>query len=346
MTATQDIKDYSKEEAGQCLAALGHPPYRARQIFRWLYKEGVTSFDSMKDLPAPLRAELAKNLSISQPKLLDTKRSHLDGAAKYLVELEDGHAIETVYLPESRRSTVCVSSQVGCKHSCAFCASSILGFARNLRTGEIVNEILFIRLGQKLPVTHVVFMGIGEPFDNYDNVMKAVRTLNDPDGINIGARRITISTCGLIPGIERLSGEGLQVELSVSLHSADDHVRSRLVPINKKYPIKDLMAACKSYVGKTDRVVTFEYVLIKGVNSGPEDSAQLSKLLKGMKCKVNLIAYNQIRAQGFEAPSREEARAFLAALVSKGIRAMLRKSRGEDIDAGCGQLRISGMRHE
>ncbi len=342
----QDIKDLTQEDLRRILTASGHPPYRSRQIFRWLYREGLVHFGDMRNLPTDLRGFLTKKFSISKPRLLDTKRSLIDGTTKYLLGLGDGHAIETVYLPERQRSTACVSSQVGCKHSCAFCASSILGFARNLKPGEIMDEALFVRSAGKLPVTHVVFMGIGEPFDNYDNVIRAVRILNDPDGMNIGARRITISTCGLIPGIERLSSEDLQVELSVSLHSADDKVRSSLVPISKRYPVRDLMDACRRYIEKTNRVITFEYVLIKGVNSGKKSAAQVAQALKGMKCKMNLIAYNQIRALGYEAPSTEDVTSFLKALIARGVRVTLRKSRGEDIDAGCGQLRISRVRGE
>jgi 23S rRNA (adenine2503-C2)-methyltransferase len=346
MATLQDVKDFSKEELRSVLAASGHPPYRVSQIFRWIYKEGAVGFNQMVNLPLGLRAHLAKNFSISRTRLLDRRRSRVDGTTKYLLGLEDSHAIETVYLPEKGRGTVCVSSQVGCRHMCAFCASSVLGFVRNLRSGEILNEVLFVKARERLPVTHVVFMGIGEPLDNYENVMKSVRMLNDRDGLGIGARRITISTCGIIPGIERLSRESLQVELSVSLHSADGRIRSTLVPVNRRYPLRELLAACREYVDMTNRVITFEYVLMKGLNSGTRDAERLTALIKGMKCKVNLISYNQIKALGYEAPSAEEARDFLETLLARGVRAMLRKSRGEDIDAGCGQLRISRIQGE
>lgn len=341
MSEKLDLRDCSKEELKRVFAGYGQAPYHAIQAFRWLQKEGSRHIDDMKNLSLALRTELKKKFHISSLRLLDEKLSPLDGTTKYLLELEDRHAIETVYLPEDGRATVCVSSQVGCKRACAFCASSVLGLVRNLHPAEIVNEVLYILKERSLPVTNIVFMGIGEPFDNYDNVMKAIRMMNDPDGLNIGARKITISTCGLIPGIEKLSREGIQVELSISLHSADDKTRSRIVPVNKKYPVKDLIASCRDYTGRTNRVVTFEYVLIKDMNCNAADAVKLIKLIEGMKCKVNLISYNQIRSLGLEAPSREEAAAFLRALKAKGVNAMLRKSRGEDIDAGCGQLRIS-----
>jgi 23S rRNA (adenine2503-C2)-methyltransferase len=233
---------------------------------------------------------------------------------------------------------------VGCKFGCSFCASAPFGFIRDLKTSEILDEVLAMKdLNRDSPVTNVVFMGIGEPLDNYDNVLKAIRILNDPDAFKIGARRITVSTCGVVPAIERLAGEKLQIELSVSLHSADDGIRSRLIPINKKYPLKELMAACKDYTKKTNRIITFEYVLIKGVNCSSSDASKLAALLRGLQCKVNTISYNQARAKGYEAPDPGEVKDFMRALKDKHVDALHRKSKGEDIDAGCGQLRISKL---
>jgi 23S rRNA (adenine2503-C2)-methyltransferase len=215
---------------------------------------------------------------------------------------------------------------------------------RDLKASEILDEVLFVRSkNPATPVTNLVFMGIGEPFDNYDNVLKAIRLLNDPDAFNIGARKITISTCGIIPGIKALEGEGLQVELSVSLHSADDDIRSKLVPINKRYHVKELISACNEYIENTGRVITFEYILIKGANASATDAMKLVKLVKHMKCKVNTIAYNKIRIKGYAEPSPSEVKAFLKILRDNGINAMHRKSKGEDIDAGCGQLRIARL---
>ena len=337
-----DIKNLSKDELEKALAKIGEEPYRAAQIFRWLYKAGVKSFDEMTDIGKELREKLKSKFHLTKLILLDSKHSLVDGTTKYLFKLEDSNTIESVFLPEDKRVTLCLSSQVGCKFGCAFCASAPFGFVRNLKASEILDEALFIKDQNPSSVTtNIVFMGIGEPLDNYDNVMKAIRVLNDEDAFKIGARKITISTCGVIPGIERLSDEKLQVELSVSLHSADDDARSKLVPVNKRYRLKDMIAACKNYVKKTKRIITFEYVLIKDVNVSDKDAADLARLLKGMTCKVNTISYNQIRAKGYEAPSNEDVKIFINVLKKRGVNVLRRKSKGEDIDAGCGQLRIS-----
>jgi 23S rRNA (adenine2503-C2)-methyltransferase len=339
-----DIKNLSKDELKSALTAIGAEPYRAAQIFRWLYKVGVTSFDEMTDLGKELREKLKSRFHLTKPHLLDSKQSLIDGTVKYLFKLEDSNTIESVFLPEDKRVTLCLSSQVGCKFGCAFCASAPFGFVRNLKTSEILDEVLFIkRQNPSAVITNIVFMGIGEPLDNYDNVIRAIRILNDEDAFRIGARKITISTCGLILGIERLSNENLQVELSVSLHSADDKIRTELLPINKKYPLNDLIAACKAYIKKTKRLITFEYVLIKDKNVSGEDAAKLGRLLKGMICKINTISYNQIRAKGYEAPAPEDVKHFLSILKKRGYNITHRKSKGEDIDAGCGQLRISKL---
>lgn len=339
-----DMKNLSKDELKAELTKLGEEPYRAAQIFRWLYKEEAASFEQMTDLSKELREKLKDRFRLTRMALLDSKHSLVDGTTKYLFKLEDKNTIESVFLPEPKRVTLCLSSQVGCKFKCSFCASAPFGFVRNLKTSEILDEVLAIKERNRgVIVTNIVFMGIGEPLDNYDNVMKAVRILNDRDGFGIGARRITISTCGLIPAMERLAGEKLQIELSVSLHSADDKVRSGLVPVNKVYPLKDLVSACKDYTKKTGRIITFEYVLLKGVNCSEEDAMKLVRLLKGVKAKVNTISYNQIRAKGYEAPSTEEVMDFMRILKTHHIEAMHRKSKGEDIDAGCGQLRISNL---
>jgi len=339
-----DIKALSKAELENELIALGYEPYRAGQIFRWLYKVGARSFDEMSDIPINMRKRLKAKFHITHLVILDSRCSSSDGTIKYLFKLEDANTIETVFLPERDRNTVCLSSQVGCKYGCSFCASAPFGFIRNLRSSELLDQIIFLKLkNPSASITNLVFMGIGEPLDNYDNVMRAIRIFNDEEAFNIGARKITISTCGIIPGIEKLKKEGLQIELSVSLHAATDAVRSKLVPVNKRYPLNDLMAACRDYVGSTNRIITFEYILIKGVNSSGEDAIQLSGLLKGIKCKVNTITCNQIAAKDYKKPSDEEVRIFIKKLKSNGINAMNRRSKGEDIDAGCGQLRISRL---
>jgi 23S rRNA (adenine2503-C2)-methyltransferase len=343
MTKT-DIKDLSKTELEKALESLGAQRYRVAQIFRWLYKTGVRSFDDMTDLPDDLRRKLKDKFHITRPVMLDSRRSPTDGTTKYLLKLEDGNTIETVFLPEKARGTICLSSQVGCKFSCSFCASAPFGFVRNLKASEILDEVLFVRTkNPDAAITNLVFMGIGEPFDNYDNVMRAIRIFNDKDAFNIGARRITVSTCGVLPGMKKFSDEGLQIELSVSLHCAEDAVRSKIVPVNKRYPLKELIAACREYTARTDRVITFEYILIRGVNSSRQDALKLAALLKGLKCKVNTISYNKIKALDYDEPSARDIRLFIDILKDKGVNVMHRKSRGEDIDAGCGQLRISKL---
>ncbi len=339
-----DIKNISKDELIKELVRMGEKPYRATQVFRWLYRAGVKSFDEMTDLNKTLREKLKDKFHITKIIALDSKRSLYDGTTKYLLKLEDSHTIEAVLLPEDERTTLCLSSQVGCKFGCSFCASAPFGFVRNLKASEILDEVLFIKTHNKdLAITNIVFMGIGEPLDNYNNVIRAIRILNDEDAFKIGARKITISTCGIIPGIERIADEKLQIELSVSLHSTDDKIRSKLVPINKRYPLNDLIAACKDYTKQTKRIITFEYILIKGVNASEGDAFRLVRLLTGLMCKVNVISYNQIKAKGYEAPTIDGVKNFIRTLKSRAVNVMLRKSKGEDIDAGCGQLRISKL---
>lgn len=339
-----DIKSLSRTELEARIKEIGAERFRAAQVFHRLYRAGALHFDEMTDLPSELREELKRRFHITHLTLLDSRRSKIDGTTKYLLKLEDGNTIETVLLPERERATICLSTQVGCKYGCLFCASARAGFVRHLSVSEILEEVLFVmREDPGRRITNLVFMGIGEPFDNYDNVMKAIRILNDPDAFNVGARRITLSTCGVIPGIKRFEKEGLQVELSVSLHSADDLVRTRIVPANKRYPLKDLVAACREYIEKTNRVITFEYVMIKGVNMARRDAELLLKLLRGMKCKVNLISYNQVRAIGYEVPDDREIKDFMSVLKSARLNVTRRNSKGEEIDAGCGQLRISKM---
>lgn len=339
-----DIKNLSKSELEKSLEDMGAEAYRSGQIFRWLYRFGAKSFDDMTDIPAVLRDRLKTKFHVTHLTLLDSRSSTADRTTKYLFKLEDASTIETVFLPEPKRVTLCLSSQVGCKFSCSFCASAPFGFVRNLKSSEILDEVLAVQAkNPAAQVTNLVFMGIGEPLDNYDNVMRAIRIFNDKDAFGIGARKMTISTCGLIPGMKKLAAENLQVELSVSLHSADDAVRSKIVPINKRYPLKDLIAYCREYIQKTGRIITFEYVMIKGVNSSKADSLKLAGLLKGINCKVNTISYNKIKAIDYDEPSGHDVRVFMDALKAGGINAMHRKSKGEDIDAGCGQLRISKL---
>lgn len=337
----RDIKELTLKELGEELKALGANAYNARQIFSWIYKKGITEFAQMSDLAQGLREKLNEAFYISGLEIINRLKSS-DGTKKLLFKLKDGNLIEAVIIPNKERVTGCVSTQVGCKFACKFCASGVAGFKRNLAAAEIIDEVLGLK-NESLPdnLTHLVFMGTGEPLDNYDEALKAIKMINSPEAFNIGARRITISTNGIIPGIQKLAGEGLQVELSVSLHAANDELRSRLMPINKKYPLKELILACKKYAAQTNRQVTFEYILIKGLNSGLKSAAELARLLAGWKLsKVNLIPSNFISELKIEPPERKDILAFKEYLAQNRINVTLRKERGEDINAACGQLRL------
>lgn len=343
-----DVKDLLIQELSEQLEALGVEDFRADQILDWVYKKYVCDFDKMTNLPRVLRNLLKEKFYVSTLKLLKELVSK-DGTMKFLYGLEDGERIESVFIPSKNTKTVCVSSQVGCKFGCKFCASGKGGFVRNLRPAEMVNQVLSVR-GQfsnrdlrsyRELSPNVVFMGMGEPLDNYENVLKAIRILNAPYGLNIGQRRLTISTCGLITGIRRLAGENLQVELSISLHSANDKTRSSLMGINNKYPIKELITACREYIKETNRQLTFEYVLIKGLNDSREEAEELAKLLKGMLAKVNLIPFNPIQGMDYLPPEPKDVKEFKNILDKKGIVSVVRVTRGADIQAACGQLRSS-----
>jgi 23S rRNA (adenine2503-C2)-methyltransferase len=353
----QDIKGLYLEELENILGAWEEPPFRAKQIFAWIYKKGAGDFQEMSDLSAQLRKRLEEKLYLFSLKLIKALRSS-DGTEKLLFMLQDGNFIEAVSIPTEKRLTGCISTQAGCRFRCFFCASGKGGLKRNLTAAEIIEQAVHIK-NKSNKLTHLVFMGTGEPLDNYDNVIKAIRIINSKAGLYIGARRITISTCGIIPGIKRLADEGLQVELSVSLHAADDNTRTKIMPINKIYPLKDLINACKAYIKKTGRQITFEYILLKGINSDLKNALILSKILKGLNCKVNIIPVNPVRnteALGeenkisnganpikeckTEPPIEAEILSFRDYLLECGINATLRRPRGQDIEAACGQLRL------
>jgi len=338
----KNIKELSLEELEQILDSWQQPRFHARQIFSWIYKKGVMDFEAMSDLPSDLRARLKESFYILSLNLIKRIKSH-DGTEKFLFKFKDDNLIEAVIIPAEKRITGCISTQVGCKFACRFCASGLLGFKRNLSCSEMLDEVLYLKNNsQSNKLTHLVFMGMGEPLDNYDNVLKAIRMTNSPYALNIGVRRMTISTCGIIPGIKRLATEGLQIELSISLHAADDKTRSQIMPINKKYPLKALIGACKDYIRKTNRQITFEYILIKGMNSGLQNAQNLIKILRGLKlCKINLIPCNLIKECNIEPPNKLEASLFRDCLIKGGLNVTLRRARGQDIEAACGQLRLS-----
>ena len=338
--SSRNILDFTENELRERFKKLSIEPYRAGQVQKWIFEKGVYDFSKMTNLSAPLQENLKKHFDIFLPEVVEKQRSEGDKSVKLLLRLKGGDYVEAVYMPVDGRRTVCISSQVGCKFHCAFCASGQNGFLRNLTVGEILGQVLRARdLSQDKKITNIVFMGIGEPFDNYENVVRALGMLNSKSALGIGARKMTISTCGIVPKIEDLSEEGIQVELSVSLHGPNDAVRGSIMPVNKAYPVKELIAACKQYAKKTKRAITFEYILIKGVNASLQEAEELGRLLKGMLCKVNLIPYNPIEEFPHEAPTYKEVVAFQKVLESYGVRTTVRFSKGQDIQAACGQLR-------
>ena len=338
----KNIKDYNIEELKQELIKLGEKPYRAEQIFKWIYQENVESFDEMTNLSLDLREKLKQNYTLCIYKILK-KQVASDGTIKYLFDVLDGNAIETVLMKYHHGYSLCVSSQIGCRMGCKFCASTGIAFVRNLSSGEIVEQLLAVQRDEKIKISNVVFMGIGEPLDNYDNVVNAIRIINNQKGINIGARHISISTSGLVPKIYKLAEENIQCTLSISLHATTDEKRSSMMPINNKYNIKELITACKDYIEKTNRRISFEYALAKDNNDNLEDAKRLVKLIKGMLCHVNLIPINKIENGKFDKSSNENILKFRDYLNDHGIVATVRRELGSDIDAACGQLRRKNL---
>ena len=335
-----NILNLSTEELKKEFFKAGIEPYRADQVHQWIFAKSVYQFDRMSNLSADFRKKLNELFMIGIPPEVTREKSEGDKSVKLLLKLNQKDYVEAVCIPMEQRCTVCISSQVGCKFHCAFCASGQDGFFRNLKMGEILSQVLLARdLAPGKKITNLVFMGIGEPFDNYPELLKTIRMLNSKSGLNIGARKITISTCGVIPKIQALGDEGLQVELSVSLHGPNDGIRGLIMPVNKAYPIKPLIDACKKYAKKTKRAITFEYILIKGVNASDAEANQLARLLKGMLCKVNLIPYNPIEEFPHTAPTYEEIVRFQQTLQKFGVKTTVRFSKGRDIQAACGQLR-------
>ncbi len=333
------IHSLSRLELETECQALGLPSYRAGQIWAWLYARRVADWAEMKNLPAALRAGLASKFDLAGVAPLKTEGDPV-GTRKILAGLRDGECVEEVLIPARDRKTVCVSSQVGCRFACVFCASGKGGYVRNLETGEIIGQLLLAWREYGDRPSNIVFMGMGEPFDNYDAVLKAVRIINDAEGLNIGARHITISTSGVVPGIARLADEGIQVELSVSLHAPDNPLRSKLMPVNRKYPLEALMAACTRYAAATRRIITFEYTLIRGVNDTRQHAAALASLLRSIPGRVNLIPLSPVDGFEGQAPDPGTAPLFIEVLGRAGINATTRISKGTNIDAACGQLRL------
>ena len=339
----KNIKDYNLEELKQELISLGEKPFRAEQIFKWLYIEKINSFDEMTNLSLDLREKLKQNYDICNFSIVKKLESK-DGTKKYLFGLSDGNAIESVLMQYHFGKTVCVSSQIGCKMGCKFCASTGIAFVRSLTSGEIVEQIIAIEQDIGENISNVVFMGIGEPFDNYDNVINAIKILNNQKGLNIGARHISVSTSGLVPKIYQFADENIQCTLSISLHSANNETRSSMMPVNNAYNIQELIKACKYYISKTNKRISFEYALAKDNNDNQKAADELIALLHGMLCHVNLIPINKIENGKYIKSSNENIIKFRDYLNSKGITATIRRELGSDIEAACGQLRRKNLK--
>ena len=339
----KNIKDFNLEELKKELQEIGEKSYRAEQIFKWIFIENVTSFDEMTNISLELREKLKQNYTLEVFQIIK-KQVATDGTIKYLFDLLDGNAIETVLMSYHHGYTICVSSQIGCKMGCKFCASTGIPFARNLTSGEIVEQILAVERDEKIKISNVVFMGIGEPLDNYNNVVNAIRIINNQKGINIGARHISISTSGLVPKIYKLAEENIQCTLSISLHATTDEKRGKMMPVNDVYNIEELLQACKDYIAKTNRRISFEYALAKENNDNLEDAKRLVKLLRGMNCHVNLIPINKIENGEFTKSTNENIFKFRDYLNEHGIVATIRRELGADIDAACGQLRRKNLK--
>lgn len=338
----KNIKDYDLEDLKQELISIGEKGFRAEQIFKWLYQEKVKSFDEMTNLSLELREKLKNNYTICNYNILKKLESS-DGTKKYLFDILDGNIIESVLMEYHYGKSVCVSSQVGCKMGCKFCASTGIPFVRNLTAGEIVEQILAIEQDTGDKISNIVFMGIGEPLDNYDNVIKAIRILNNPKGLGIGARHISVSTSGLVPRIYDLAKENIQCTLSVSLHASNNEKRSSMMPVNNRYSVEELIKACKDYIAKTNKRISFEYALAKDNNDNMQDAKELANLLKGMLCHVNLIPINKIENGKFTKSSNENIIKFRDYLNDHGIVATIRRELGSDIEAACGQLRRKNL---
>ena len=336
-----DIKSMLPQELGAWLKEMGQPSFRAKQIFQWLHR-GVTSFDEMTNLPKSLRETLKEQSYITVPAVERKQQSAIDGTIKYLWRLRDGNCVETVLMRYQHGNTVCVSCQVGCNMGCVFCASTLGGKVRDLQPSEILDQVIFTQLDSGAEISNIVMMGIGEPLDNFENVTQFLQLVNHPDGVNIGMRHISLSTCGLVKKIDKLAQLGLQLTLSVSLHAPDDQTRSRLMPVNRAVGVDLLMDTCRRYFQQTGRRISYEYAMIDGVNDSDEQADQLVKLLHGQPGHVNLIPLNHVEESPLK-PSRR-VRQFQSRLEAQGVTATVRRKLGGDIDASCGQLRRKQMK--
>ena len=334
----KDIVSMLPQEIEAELAAMGEPKYRAKQIFEWLGK-GVRDFDGMSNLPKALREKLDNAYILYRPKVLSKQVSKIDGTIKYLWELRDGNAVETVVMSYRHGNTVCVSSQVGCRQGCAFCASTIGGLVRCLEPSEILDEVLFSQIDSGKQISNIVLMGIGEPLDNFDNVMRFLELVNHPQGMNIGMRHISLSTCGITERFDDLAARDMQITLSVSLHAPDDETRSKIMPANRGRGVEQLMDCCRRYYDKTGRRISFEYAMIDGVNDTEYHARLLAKRARGVSAHVNLIPLNHVEERQFRPSTSDHMKAFIKILEDEGVNVTVRRKLGGDVDASCGQLR-------
>ena len=333
-----NIKAMTLPELTAALKEMGQPGFRAKQIYTWLHK-GVRSYDEMTNISKELRTELSQRYPFTPPEVVRRQQSQRDGTIKYLWRLADGNCVETVLMRYHYGNTVCISTEVGCRMGCAFCASTLGGLVRKLEPQEILDQVLFTQVDSGLPVSHIVLMGIGEPLDNYENVLRFLELVNSPEGMNISMRHISLSTCGLIPKIRELAEKKLQLTLSISLHAPSDETRDRIMPVNKAYPTQDLLDACRDYYRITGRRISFEYAMIHGVNDSEADARLLLKRLKGMGAHMNLIPLNHVEESPLKPSTRQAVQRFQQILEEGGIPATVRRTLGGDIDASCGQLR-------
>ena len=337
-----DIKSMTQQELARFLKELGEPTFRAKQVFTWLHR-GVTSFEDMTNLSKPLREKLAERCFITAPMVARKQESRLDGTIKYLWELSDGNCIETVLMQYHHGNTVCISSQVGCRMGCRFCASTQAGRVRNLEAGEICSEIYTAQKDIGERISHIVLMGIGEPLDNFDEVMRFLENITSPEGVNIGMRNISLSTCGLVPKIDQLAEKKLQLTLSISLHAPTNQIRSSMMPVNDAYPVEQLIQTVRRYQETTGRRVSFEYSMVRGVNDSDVCAKQLADLIRGMGAHVNLIPINPVDGSPYSATDAANVRRFQQKLESLGVNATVRRRLGSEISAACGQLRRDEM---
>ncbi len=335
----KDIKSMSLTELKDEMLSIGEKSFKATQIYSWLHKQGAESFDEMTNISKDLRENLKKNYDIYNCSIEKKLVSVYDDTVKYLYRLNDGELIESVVMKYKYGYTICVSSQVGCKMGCKFCASGIAGFIRNLTPSEILSQIYKAQKDLGIRISHIVMMGVGEPLDNYDNIIKFLSLVSDENGINIGMRNISLSTCGVVTGIYKLMEEKLQLTLSISLHAPNDEIRSRTMPVNDRWNIDELLNACKDYIKVTNRRISFEYAMISGVNDSDECARELASKLKGMLCHVNLIPVNSVKERSYRKSSKDRMEAFIRILAKYGINATVRRTLGSDINASCGQLR-------